>query len=60
MKYFGTDGFHGGANADLVVEPACKIDHRVGCYYDARKGVKAHIVLGKDICLSSNIFLNQL
>ena len=32
-KYFGTDGFRGEANVDLMVEHAFKIGRFLGWYY---------------------------
>lgn len=56
MKYFGTDGFRGEANADLNVEHAFKIGRYLGWYYGEREKKKARIVIGKDTRRSSYMF----
>ena len=60
MKYFGTDGFRGKANEGLNVEHAFKIGRFIGCYYGAREGRKARVILGKDTRRSSYMFESAL
>ena len=55
-KYFGTDGFRGEANVDLISEHAYRIGKFIGWYYGARKGRKARVVIGKDTRRSSYMF----
>ncbi len=55
-KYFGTDGFRGEANKDLMFEHAIKIGRFLGWYYGARLNRKAKIVIGKDTRRSSYMF----
>ncbi len=55
-KYFGTDGFRGGANETLTFRHAVKIGRFLGWYYGARLGKKADILIGKDTRRSSYMF----
>jgi phosphoglucosamine mutase len=56
MKYFGTDGFRGRANAGLTGQHAFAIGRYVGWYYGLRTGRKARVVVGKDTRRSSYMF----
>ncbi|MCD7928527.1 MAG: phosphoglucosamine mutase [Clostridiales bacterium] len=47
-KYFGTDGFRGEANVDLLPIHAYEIGRFLGWYYGARLGKHCRIVIGKD------------
>lgn len=53
-KYFGTDGFRGGANIKLTVEHAFKIGRFLGRYYG--QDHKCQVVIGKDTRRSSYMF----
>ena len=53
-KYFGTDGFRGEANVDLMVEHAFKIGRFLGWYYGQEH--KCRIVIGKDTRRSSYMY----
>ncbi len=53
-KYFGTDGFRGEANVDLIVEHAYLVGRYLGWYYSRYH--KAQIVIGKDTRRSSYMF----
>ena len=53
-KYFGTDGFRGEANVDLMVEHAFKIGRFLGWYYG--QDHKCRIVIGKDTRRSSYMY----
>ena len=53
-KYFGTDGFRGGANVVLTVEHAFKVGRYLGWYFGQEH--KARIVIGKDTRRSSYMF----
>ena len=53
-KYFGTDGFRGEANVDLMSEHAYKIGRFLGWYFG--KDHKCRIVIGKDTRRSSYMF----
>ncbi|MCD8051170.1 MAG: phosphoglucosamine mutase [Clostridiales bacterium] len=47
-KYFGTDGFRGEANVNLLPNHAYQIGRFLGWYYGARLGKRCRIVIGKD------------
>ncbi len=47
-KYFGTDGFRGEANVNLLPIHAYEIGRFLGWYYGARQGKRCRIVIGKD------------
>ena len=53
-KYFGTDGFRGEANVDLMAQHAFKIGRFLGWYYG--RDHKCRIVIGKDTRRSSYMF----
>lgn len=53
-KYFGTDGFRGEANVDLIVEHAFKVGRFLGWYFG--RDHKARVVIGKDTRRSSYMF----
>jgi len=53
-KYFGTDGFRGGANTALTADHAYKIGRFLGWYY--RENGAGRIVIGKDTRRSSYMF----
>jgi len=60
-KYFGTDGFRGEANIDLIADHAYKIGRFLGWYYSEKKrkngdGLRAKIVIGKDTRRSGYMF----
>lgn len=58
MKYFGTDGFRGEANAGLNVMHAYKAGRFLGWYYG--QDHKARIIIGKDTRRSSYMFEDAL
>ena len=58
MKYFGTDGFRGEANAGLNVIHAYKVGRLLGWYYGQEH--KARIIIGKDTRRSSYMFEDAL
>ncbi len=58
MKYFGTDGFRGEANAGLNVMHAYKVGRFLGWYYG--QDHKARIIIGKDTRRSSYMFEDAL
>lgn len=58
MKYFGTDGFRGEANAGLNVIHAYKVGRFLGWYYGQEH--KARIIIGKDTRRSSYMFEDAL
>ena len=53
-KYFGTDGFRGGANVDLTVDQAFLIGNYLGWYFG--RDHKCSIVIGKDTRRSSYMY----
>ena len=60
-KYFGTDGFRGGANVNLTVDHAFQVGRFLGWYYGdlrQKKGLEgpARIVIGKDTRRSGYMF----
>ena len=60
-KYFGTDGFRGEANKNLIADHAYKIGRFLGWYYGELKkqssdDTPARIVIGKDTRRSSYMF----
>ena len=57
-KYFGTDGFRGEANVDLMAEHAFRIGRFLGCWFG--RDHKAKVVIGKDTRRSSYMFENAL
>lgn len=59
MKYFGTDGFRGEANAVLTVEHAYKVGRFLGHYY-RKEGHNVRVVIGKDTRLSGYMFESAL
>lgn len=59
MKYFGTDGFRGEANAALTVEHAYKVGRFLGQYYQ-REDHDVRVVIGKDTRLSGYMFETAL
>ena len=59
MKYFGTDGFRGEANAALTVEHAYKVGRFLGQYYQ-RQDHNVRVVIGKDTRLSGYMFETAL
>lgn len=59
MKYFGTDGFRGEANASLTVEHAYKVGRYLGCHYQ-REGHDVRVAIGKDTRLSGYMFETAL
>jgi phosphoglucosamine mutase len=64
-RYFGTDGFRGEANKNLMPEQAYMIGRFLGWYYNKvreKNGVegRARIILGKDTRRSSYMFENML
>ena len=59
-KYFGTDGFRGEANKDLTFEHAIQIGRFLGCYFGAKEGKRAKVLIGKDTRRSSYMFEDAL
>lgn len=57
-KYFGTDGFRGTANVDLMPEHAFKIGRFLGWYFSKKSPAK--ILIGKDTRRSSYMFESAL
>lgn len=60
-KYFGTDGFRGEANVNLMADHAYKVGRFLGWYYGERKrqagdNAPARVVIGKDTRRSSYMF----
>ena len=53
-KYFGTDGFRGTANVELMPEHAFKIGRFLGWYFSKKSPAK--ILIGKDTRRSSYMF----
>ena len=51
-KYFGTDGFRGEANVELIADHAYRIGRFLGWYF-SEKNSEAKIVIGKDTRRSS-------
>ena len=52
-KYFGTDGFRGGANESLTAIHAFRVGRFLGRHFARGKSGRARIVVGKDTRLSS-------
>lgn len=52
-RYFGTDGFRGGANEKLTAVHAFRVGRFLGRYFAKGKNGRARIVVGKDTRLSS-------
>ena len=46
-KYFGTDGFRGEANVNLLPEHAYRVGRFLGRYF-RKEGQECRIVIGKD------------
>ena len=59
MKYFGTDGFRGEANAALTVEHAYKVGRVLGQYYQTEDH-DVRVVIGKVIRLFGYMFETAL
>lgn len=47
-KYFGTDGFRGEANVNLLPEHAYRVGRFLGWYFRKEQGQECRIVIGKD------------
>lgn len=60
MKYFGTDGFRGVANAELTAQHAYLIGRYLGHSLKKEEGVRPRIVIGKDTRRSSYMLENAL
>ena len=46
-KYFGTDGFRGEANVNLMPEHAYRVGRFLGWYF-RKEGQECRIIIGKD------------
>ena len=58
-KYFGTDGFRGEANKNLIAIHAYKIGAFLAYYYITKES-KRDFVIGMDTRLSNTMFLNAI